>query len=588
MSSHAGPRGFALGVGALVLILLALGASLTLPRLGSSGLWDPWEPRYAQASREMAAAGDWIVPRYREDPRLVKPPLTYWLIGLSQRALGVTETAARLPSALLATLCAAALGLALALRGRRLEGFLAGGALLGSAQWILLGRFATPDMPLAACLGLLLALALAAPALRGPRGRLVGGSAAVLLLAAAVLVDGPRGLMVPVWAVLGWGAFRLPLLGSGALVAISALYYAGQHLYSAPLNLFAFALAALAAGVVLHRVGGVSVRTLLLGLLLLALLVLPWYLAVFQLEPAEASHRLLGYKHGLNLGETPGQHTGPLWYVLLIVVAGSVPWVAAGAAGLVRGVTAERDGAAGLLAGAALGATLFFTLSEAQMGHFYALIQPAVAGLAGVGAACLVRRRDALAAAASAAALALSLTVVLRDPTTLLETATVFSRLHGLAHPVPWILAAASGWTALMLGAMVARRPSWAVAAVLPPLALTAWLGMSLVPALEPVKSFRPMWQRYLADRPSPVPLAAYAETKDSIFYYSDNGVVRLKETPETLAFLSGDPPRYLIAPRRAYDELFRLGGPASDWTALDETHATHGLLRWERRSRIP
>jgi len=584
VSPHAGSRGIALGVGALVLVLLLLGASLTLPRLGTSGLWDPWEPKYAQTSREMAAAGDWIVPHYREDPRLVKPPLTYLLIGLSQRVLGFTETAARLPSALLATLCAAALGLALALRGRRLEGFLAGGALLGSAQWILLGRFATPDMPLAASLGLLLALALAAPVSRGPRGRLVTGLAAVLLLAAAALVDGPRGLLVPVWAVLGWGAIRSRTWGIGALVVVSALYYAGQHLYNVPLNLLAFALAAFAAGVILNRVGAVSVRALLLGLLLVALLVLPWYLAVFQLEPAEASHRLLGYKHGLNLGETLGRHTGPFYYVLLILAAGSVPWIAAAAAGLVRGASTERDGVAGLLAGAALGATLFFTLSEAQMGHFYGLIQPAVAGLAGVGAVHLVRRRDPVASAVSAAVLALALTVVLHDPATVLETANVFSRLHGLAHPAPWILVAALGWTAVMLTAFLARRPRWAVAAVLPPVVLTAWLGVVLVPALEPVKSFRPMWQRYLAERQSPAPLGAYGQTKDSIFYYSDNGVTRLKETTETRAFLSGDAPRYLIAPRRVYDDLLRLGGPSSRWETLDETHATHGLLRWKRR----
>ena len=33
------------------LVLLLLGLALTLPRLGSSGLWDPWEPKYAPAGR---------------------------------------------------------------------------------------------------------------------------------------------------------------------------------------------------------------------------------------------------------------------------------------------------------------------------------------------------------------------------------------------------------------------------------------------------------------------------------------------------------------------------------------------------------
>ena len=96
------------------LVLLVLGAALTLPRLGTHGLWDPWEPKYAQAASEMSARGDLIVPRYHGHPRLNKPPLTYWLIGLSQSALGRTETAARLPSALLAILAPIALAMALA------------------------------------------------------------------------------------------------------------------------------------------------------------------------------------------------------------------------------------------------------------------------------------------------------------------------------------------------------------------------------------------------------------------------------------------------------------------------------------------
>ncbi len=48
-----------------VLALLLLGLALYLPLLGASGLWDPWEPRYAQAAREMAAADNWIMHRQR-------------------------------------------------------------------------------------------------------------------------------------------------------------------------------------------------------------------------------------------------------------------------------------------------------------------------------------------------------------------------------------------------------------------------------------------------------------------------------------------------------------------------------------------
>ena len=61
-----------------VVALFLLGLVLTLPWLGTSGLWDPWEPKYAQTAREMAERGDRIVPYYRDDARLVKPPVTYF------------------------------------------------------------------------------------------------------------------------------------------------------------------------------------------------------------------------------------------------------------------------------------------------------------------------------------------------------------------------------------------------------------------------------------------------------------------------------------------------------------------------------
>jgi len=169
-SASSGARRIWLGV----LVLVLLGFALYLPRLGTSGLWDPWEPKYAQTAREMAEEDDWIIPHYRGDERLNKAPLTYWLIAISHAALGVTETAARLPSALLAVLGAVALGFAFAARGRPLEGLMAGAALLTSPQWLLTGRFATPDMPLAAFLGIALALVVFFPSAAGRwRTRLV-------------------------------------------------------------------------------------------------------------------------------------------------------------------------------------------------------------------------------------------------------------------------------------------------------------------------------------------------------------------------------------------------------------------------------
>ena len=53
-------------------------------------------------ARAMVEEGDWLVPRYRGEPFFDKPPLAYWLIGLSFEGLGFSLMAARLVPALAA------------------------------------------------------------------------------------------------------------------------------------------------------------------------------------------------------------------------------------------------------------------------------------------------------------------------------------------------------------------------------------------------------------------------------------------------------------------------------------------------------
>jgi 4-amino-4-deoxy-L-arabinose transferase-like glycosyltransferase len=68
-------------VGLVALVILALIAFLpgwtTLPPI------DRDESRFAQASRQMLASGDLIVPMIQDRPRLNKPPLIYWLQSAS-------------------------------------------------------------------------------------------------------------------------------------------------------------------------------------------------------------------------------------------------------------------------------------------------------------------------------------------------------------------------------------------------------------------------------------------------------------------------------------------------------------------------
>ncbi len=82
----------------------------------------PLMARYAEAAREMASEGHWLVPHVGGSPHLTKPPLTYWLVAVSIRLFGHAEWATRLPIGL----CAVAVVALTGLLGRAMFGERAG------------------------------------------------------------------------------------------------------------------------------------------------------------------------------------------------------------------------------------------------------------------------------------------------------------------------------------------------------------------------------------------------------------------------------------------------------------------------------
>ena len=69
-------------------------------RLGYLPLLDPDEAHYAEITREMMSAREFVVPLLDGQPHIDKPVLFHWLQAASFGLLGQTEFAARLPSAL--------------------------------------------------------------------------------------------------------------------------------------------------------------------------------------------------------------------------------------------------------------------------------------------------------------------------------------------------------------------------------------------------------------------------------------------------------------------------------------------------------
>lgn len=82
-----------------LLLLLAI-VAFYFYGLGHIPLVGPDEPRYAQVAREMLQRHDLITPTLGGHTWFEKPVLLYWLMMLSYKVLGVSETAARLGPAI--------------------------------------------------------------------------------------------------------------------------------------------------------------------------------------------------------------------------------------------------------------------------------------------------------------------------------------------------------------------------------------------------------------------------------------------------------------------------------------------------------
>lgn len=259
--------------------------------LGSIGFLGPDEPRYASVAREMVESGDWITPRLYGRPWFEKPPLYYWGAALSFKLFGVSEAAARLPSAVAALLAT----LALAWLAWRLYG-------LETARWLLLllpttvamigfSHAAATDMPFSAMLTIAMVFATAVIRLVPPgspssASALSSDSLAAfyfgIFLGLAVLAKGPAAIMLCGGAVFLWAVFTRHWRDTLRLF----------H----PAALAAFAVAAL-----------------------------PWYFLCARRNPQFL--RVFIVEHNFKRYLTPEfQHIQPFWYYAPILLAALLPW----------------------------------------------------------------------------------------------------------------------------------------------------------------------------------------------------------------------------------------------------------------------
>ena len=273
----------------------SLAALLFLSQLGRTGLVDETPPLFATAARNMMDSGDWLTPRVNGAPRFDKPILVYWLMGLGYQLLPPSldplgSLAARLPSALSAVVVSLALADVLwrwpqqqgakTYPGGCWQVSLAGSLGFGLAPLVLVwSRTATSDLLLTGLLGVSL-LGFWQHWARQSRRPPV---APWLALGFAVLAKGPVAL---------------------ALACLTCLLF-GCH----------------------QRKLGLLWRCLapLKGMVLVALVTLPWYVAESVVEGPAFIQSFFGYHNIQRFTQVVNNHSGPFWFYGPILLIGTMP-----------------------------------------------------------------------------------------------------------------------------------------------------------------------------------------------------------------------------------------------------------------------
>ncbi len=290
---HTPPGSPAVRIGWAALICFALFVGY-FSHLGVVGLTGPDEPRYAWIARDMAESGDWVTPRLYGQPWFEKPVLYYWGAAASFKIFGVSEAAARLPSAISALLAT----LGLAWLAWRVYG-------PATARWFLLilpvsvgmvgfSHAAATDMPFSAMIALamvaaavILNLAPETPPCPGspesPTRLWAARLAFGFFLGLAALAKGPAALILCGGATLSWALF------SGRWRHSIRLAH--------PVCILAFCATSL-----------------------------PWYLICSARNPD--FFRVFLIEHNFKRFLTPEfQHVQPFWFYLPVMLVATLPWM---------------------------------------------------------------------------------------------------------------------------------------------------------------------------------------------------------------------------------------------------------------------
>ena len=495
--------------------LLLLGLLLFLPGIGGRDLWNPDEPRYAEVAREMRLSGDWLVPHLNGKIYAEKPPLLFWLIGAASFATGgVDEVSARIPSLLAAI---AALFFLFGIARRLFDRRIAWGAVLAFAtagRILWQARVGQIDMLLLALVSLAMYGFVRGWTEKRPGFHRLFFAAAGL----ATLAKGPVGLLPPLFSVLLF------------------IFLSGER----------------------HRWRELRIGS---GLLIWAAIVLLW-LVPAAISGGEPYLETLLYKQNVQRFADPWHHFQPFWYYLTTIPADFFPWsfFLPGALwlGWRRSTGNERQGYFFALSWL-VATTLFFSLSPAKRTVYVLQMFPALALLVALLFAEVEKSRHLRRWLLVPAALLAALFALV--PLALPRFAEKQEELATLGPGLVWIVAAsavalAAAALGLFAGAVTGRVVA-AGASLAAGMGLVSCVaGFVLLPRFDPVKSFRPIAERFVALSAPDEPYAIFGKVEAPVVFYTRRFAEILEDEPALRAWLDKPGRKWLFIERRLLEKL--------------------------------
>jgi 4-amino-4-deoxy-L-arabinose transferase-like glycosyltransferase len=262
------------------ILLLVVAACMFFAGIGRLALIEPDEGRNAEVAREMLAKGDWITPHFNNFSYLDKPPVYFWAVASSFKVAGLSEASARFPSALAALLTV----------------FLA---------WLLARRTFGNSTALYA-------------------GIILATSPLVVVFARDVIFDMTLTFFVTGAMVCYW----LREAGSQQRRLLDFLFFAAMGLATLTKGPVGFLLPLLSIGTyqaLRRKFSRLKDLHWILGLATFFAVTLPWFIAVSLRHPDFPGYAF--WQESLERFATGQSHrAGPIYYYLIIYLAGFLPW----------------------------------------------------------------------------------------------------------------------------------------------------------------------------------------------------------------------------------------------------------------------